>query len=134
MQASFLKSFSSLDSVFTFVGTGLDELQISRDASFATQLAIEELFTNMVKYSGQTADEVGISLRRDGNRLVVELTEHGDAPFDPTAAPDVDVSLPLAERKVGGLGIHLVRSLVNEMTYSHGDGQSRITLVKHLEP
>lgn len=134
MQASFQRSFSSLDSVFTFVETGLDELQIPRDVSFAMQVAIEELFTNMVKYGDQTADEVDISLLRDGNRLVVELTNHGDVLFDPTSAPDVDVSLPLAERKVGGLGIHLVRSMVNEMTYSHGDGQSRITLIKHLEP
>lgn len=134
MQASFQKSFSSLDSVFTFVGTGLDELQIPGDASFAAQLAIEELFTNMVKYGSQTDDEVEISLQRDGPRLVVVITEHGDLPFDPTSAPDVDVSLPLAERNVGGLGIHLVRSLIDEITYSHGEGRNCITLIKNLEP
>jgi len=133
MLASFRKSISSLDAVFAFVGTGLDELQIPREASFAAQLAIEELFTNMVKYGCQTDDEVGISLRRDVNRLVVELTEQADIPFDPTGAPDVDLSLPLTERKVGGLGIHLIRSLIDEMSYTHGDGQSRITLIKNLE-
>ena len=134
MEASFRKSFSSLDAMFAFVGTGLDELHISSDASFAAQLAIEELFTNMVKYGGQSGGEVGISLQRDDDRLVVVLTDRGDTPFDPTMRPAADVSLPLAERKVGGLGIHLVRSLIDRISYSYADGRHSITLIKNLEP
>ncbi|MGA9118119.1 MAG: ATP-binding protein [Bacteroidota bacterium] len=134
MQSSFPREFTSLAQVFAFVDKALGELRVSPEGAYAAQLAVEELFTNIVKYGQPTSDEVTISLKRDSGRLVVELTDRGDIPFDPTAAPEVDTSLKLEERKVGGLGIHLIRNLMDEIRYTYSNGRNRITLIKNLEP
>ncbi len=132
-QSHFPKDFASLDEIFSFVGAALGDLKVSRDVSFAVELSIEELFTNMVKYGRGAGVDVMISIRRESRRLVVELIDTTDAPFDPAQVPQAETSLPLEDRKVGGLGIHLVRTLMDELHSSHANGLNSITLIKNLE-
>jgi serine/threonine-protein kinase RsbW len=133
-QSSFRKKFSSLDNVFDFIGRSLETLHVTDEVSYAVQLSIEELFTNMVKYGQDSPEGVSIAIRREKEKLIIDLTERADVPFQVADAPDVDTSLPLEERKVGGLGIHLVRSLMDELHSEYADGLNRITLIKNLEP
>jgi len=98
------------------------------------QILVEELLTNLVKYGfapEAARGEAEIALRLQGDRVTLEFTDDG-MPFDPVAAPAPDLDLPAEARPVGGLGLHLVRSLVEQARYERVDGRNRTTLVRRL--
>jgi serine/threonine-protein kinase RsbW len=134
MERSFKRAIASLDQVFAFVGEALADLNVPPEPAFAVELAIEEFFTNMVKYNTESRDDILLILKRDDDRLTVEMVDSGGHPFDPTSAKDPDTSLPLAERRVGGLGIHLVKTLMDDLRYQYDGGRNTITFSKNLEP
>jgi len=94
-------------------------------------LTMEELFTNMVKYA-PSAEPVRIDMTRLPDGVEVAMTEYDVDPFDVTQAPDVDVGLPIERRRPGGLGLHLIRRLVDAMDYEYSaEGRrARITFRK----
>jgi anti-sigma regulatory factor (Ser/Thr protein kinase) len=98
--------------------------------------AIEELFTNMVKYGRPGGNEVELALARIAGGVDVALTDYDVEPFDPTRAPDADVTLPIEQRTPGGLGIHLTRRLVEGLEYRYVPErrEARITFRKTGEP
>ncbi|MFO1281659.1 MAG: SpoIIE family protein phosphatase [Burkholderiales bacterium] len=91
-------------------------------------LAIEELFTNMVKYSRSAAAEVRLDLLAVDGGIEVTLVDSDVDAFDPTQAPDVDTSLPIERRRPGGLGLHLVRKLVADYRYDYAKAARRSTI------
>jgi anti-sigma regulatory factor (Ser/Thr protein kinase) len=95
-------------------------------------LAVEELFTNMVKYSARSKTEVRIELTGIDGGVEVTLTDYDVDPFDVTKSPDVDVNRPLDQRRPGGLGLHLIRRLLDSVEYEYTEEtrQSRITFRK----
>ncbi len=100
---------------------------------YAVDLAIEEVFTNMVKYNASGRTEVRVSLSVRDDDVVVTLTDFDAVRFDPIAeGPDVDINRPLADRKEGGLGIHLVKQMMDSIEYSHQNRTGTITLRKRL--
>ena len=84
----------------------------------AVDLALEELFTNMVKY-GSSVTDIVVEIARVPGGAEVTLIEEGAGHFDPLAAPRVDVRAPIEQRNPGGLGLHLVRELVDFVDYRH---------------
>jgi anti-sigma regulatory factor (Ser/Thr protein kinase) len=104
------------------------------DALHAFQVAFDELLTNVVMHAdGPAAEPIEILLKRDA-RQVTAVLRYRASPYDPTAraAPDVDASL--AERDVGGLGVHLVRTLMERFEHRHVDGWNEITLARGRDP
>jgi serine/threonine-protein kinase RsbW len=94
-------------------------------------LAVDEAVSNIIAhgYQGQ-GGTVEIEVSRDGDALVIRLRDEA-APFDPTSVPPPDLTLPLAQRAAGGLGIHLIRQLMDEMTHRVTlQGGNELTLVK----
>ncbi len=99
------------------------------DLVFKLNLVLEELGVNIVNYSGATGD-IEISLASDSERVTVEITDDG-RPFNPLIDQESpDVSAPLGDRPIGGLGIHLVRSMMDEMRYSREDGRNKLAISK----
>lgn len=99
------------------------------DLTFKMNLVLEELGVNIVNYSGATGD-IEISLASDGERVTVEISDDG-RPFNPLTDLDPpDVDAPLGERPIGGLGFHLVRTLMDELHYSRQDGKNRLAMTK----
>jgi serine/threonine-protein kinase RsbW len=133
MKRRFTKASASMTDVFAFVDESLAAQNAGPSAAYAVQLAIEELFTNMVKYSPGGRNEVTIGIEKDGDRLVVTLVDEDVEPFDMTNNADVDTSKPLQERRVGGLGVHLVKKMVDEFHYRYENRSSIITITKKLE-
>jgi serine/threonine-protein kinase RsbW len=133
MHRSFRREVSALDDVFRFTSEFVDANQIDDSVSFAMNLAIEELFTNIIKYSADSGNDVSIHLDIAAGDLVIKITDFDVEAFDMTAAERVDVDKSLEDRKVGGIGLHLVRNMVDKITYEYKDRKACITLVKHLE-
>ncbi len=133
MDKKFKRDLSSLDDIFKFIDefsvkTGLDESVV-----FTINLVVEELFTNMIKYTSENINEILLELKKNGDDLIIHLTDFDVDPFDITKTAEVDTKQSLEERRVGGLGIHLVKQMIDKIEYEYKDRQSKIILIKHLE-
>jgi sigma-B regulation protein RsbU (phosphoserine phosphatase) len=97
------------------------------------RLAIEEAVVNVIDYAYPDGKEGDIELRMmsDGKRLKVMITDSG-VPFDPTTKEKADTSLAVEERQVGGLGILLVREIMDVINYERSDGKNILTLIKNI--
>jgi anti-sigma regulatory factor (Ser/Thr protein kinase) len=93
---------------------------------------VEELFTNMVKYSPESSADVRIDVAAVDGGVEVTITDYDVEPFDVTQAPVVDTTLPIERRRPGGLGLHLVRKLADSLDYHYSETgrRSRITFRK----
>ncbi len=111
-----------------------EEFRIPATIAMKFNVIFEELLNNIVTYAYSDDDEHDIEVRMGlaGKRLTVIIIDDG-VPFNPLGAeaPDTDVSLE--EREIGGLGIHLVRNLMDDVSYHRQIGRNVMTLVKHLE-
>jgi len=137
MNRIFKRELDQLGVVFSFLDGFADEIDVGMPVVLPLRLAIEELFTNMVLHNVEGNSDITISLDRDGDKIVVVLTDHDVAvPFDPTRSKEVDTTADLEDREAGGLGIHLVKRMVDEIHYHYSarTQQSRITLIKSVNP
>jgi anti-sigma regulatory factor (Ser/Thr protein kinase) len=96
-------------------------------------LALEEAFTNIVNYAFNDKDPhaIGVDITRREKRLEIRITDDG-RPYDPTAREDPDVALPAEDRKVGGLGIFLIKKIMDEVVYRRENEKNILTLIKSL--
>jgi serine/threonine-protein kinase RsbW len=129
----FPRDFDALDHIFEFISEFFVANAIEESNSFDVQLIIEELFTNLVKYSKGGTHEIPIRLKKTGEHLEIRLTDVDVEAFDMTLMPEVDTQKRISEKKVGGLGLHLVRKMAEDISYEYVDRQSRITILKRLE-
>ena len=127
-ERTFPRAMGSLEPVFAFVTEFASAQQLSPSATNDLMLIAEELFTNCVKYGGGPSG-VAIGLDRRAAEVTFRIVDHGAAPFDPTAAPEVDTLAPIEARRAGGLGIHLVRSIARELRYAREGGANVVTAV-----
>lgn len=101
---------------------------------FETNIALEELLTNIISYGyeDEQAHDIALRLSDATHELTIEMEDDG-RPFNPLEKPNPDVTLPLEEREVGGLGIHFVRQFMTDLVYQRAEGKNRITLKKKHE-
>jgi anti-sigma regulatory factor (Ser/Thr protein kinase) len=104
-------------------------LSLSPKTTYALQLCLEEVVVNIVSYAFEpgTMHDVHVALRRDGAGIVAEVTDDG-RPFDPLSHQESEPARDLASAQIGGLGIKLVRSFANSITYQRVDSLNRLTL------
>jgi anti-sigma regulatory factor (Ser/Thr protein kinase) len=133
MRRGFDRSIGSLDEVFDFLDHSLSGTEIGERCRMVLHLAVEELFTNMVKYNPGSARQIAIEVGMRNGHAWVELIDPDTDPFDPTTAASVDVSGPIHERKRGGLGLHLVRSMVDDFDYQYQGREMRLSVTTRLE-
>lgn len=129
----FTAKFEFLDEIRDFVG------KIAHDGGFGTrdvyniQLATDEAASNIIEhaYEGVSDGILELSCGMQGDVLKIILVDHGE-PFDPSVIPVPDLKADLSERKIGGLGIFLMRRLMDEVHYdSHPELNSNtLTMIK----
>ena len=117
--ARFARSFDSLPAIFGFTAEAFARAGVDPGLRQDVDFALEELFTNMVKYSAASEADVRIELTPIEGGVEVTLTDYDVEPFDVTKAPDVDVGLPIEQRRPGGLGLHLIRRLLDSIEYEY---------------
>lgn len=96
---------------------------------YAVQLALEEVLSNVVRHGFADLErhEIEIEMRVGVRGVEIEIVDDG-RDFDPIVAPDPDLSAPLAERRAGGLGLHMLRAYVREMRYERRGDRNALRL------
>lgn len=132
MSGEFAREYGAIDEVFSLIDRFMAEHEVAEAPRYSITLAIEELFTNMVKYNPETHAPVQLHLRRDEKSVSAILVDPDSRPFDVSQARQVDVKASIEQRRPGGLGIFLVHQLMDEVRYDFRDGETRITLIKSV--
>jgi anti-sigma regulatory factor (Ser/Thr protein kinase) len=101
----------------------------SADLVFKINIVLDELATNIVKYGGKVS-EIEVSLSSEEEVVTVEITDDGQS-FDPlTEAPEPDLDSSLNERRIGGLGVFFVRSMMDDLQYRREQGKNHLAFKK----
>ena len=114
-----------------FIDTFAEEAGIDFSLVMSLQLALEEAVVNVMEYAYPkgTMGKVLITASVEGNDLEFVISDSGKA-FDPTAKAEVNVDLGVEDRPIGGLGIHLVRNIMDSVAYERKNGKNILTLRK----
>ncbi len=107
---------------------------LSHEVGFAAKLALEELLTNTISYGygDKSAQFIEIQLEVRGDQLIIRTADDGLA-FDPRTAKEPNTQSSLEDREIGGLGVHLVKNLMDGFEYRYKDGKNHVTLRKSLK-
>ena len=103
---------------------GLDD-----SAAWPLHVALDEILSNIVRHSqtGPKAGRIDVMIERRGDAVDMTVTDDGPA-FDPLQLPEPDVTARFEERQPGGLGVHLVRKLIDRVEYTRAGGRNRLTM------
>jgi anti-sigma regulatory factor (Ser/Thr protein kinase) len=132
MHKKFVRSYDSLKEIFEFTEAFFEAENVAAAERFPVHFAMEELFTNMVKYNPGNDSDILLDVDRDEKNVTVTITDFDVGRFDVTKERKVDTESPLPDRPVGGLGLHLIRHMVDTLDYHYSDRQSRITFTKGI--
>ncbi len=128
----------NLTQVLAFVDGHLEAAECSPKAQTQIEVAVEELFVNIASYayapgSGQATVRIAMEPGTDAapERVAITLKDRG-VPYDPLAKPDPDITLSAEDRKIGGLGIYMVKKTMDDICYEYRDGQNVLTIKKAL--
>ena len=116
-----------------FVDEVGEEFSLTPDVIFNLNLVLEEAVVNVINYAYPKEDHewIYLSAKLQDGSVVFVLTDTGKE-FDPTMAPEADVTLSAEDRPIGGLGIFLIRQIMNEVKYERIEGKNVLTLGKKL--
>ena len=100
------------------------------DLVFRVNLVLEELVLNIIDYGQDGRDpDIALEIESDVDVIRIELSDRG-RPFDPlTEAPEPDLTSPVDQRSMGGLGVHLTKTLMDEVRYSREASRNRLSIV-----
>ncbi len=117
----------------SFIKSAIAKLDIEASLARQLRLAVEEAVVNVIEYAYPigTDGDITIKLMSDGHNLRFQIIDAG-VPFDPTKKEKTDTTLSIEDRQVGGLGILLVRELMDTINYERVDGKNILTLIKYL--
>lgn len=124
---------SEISRLYEFIEELGSDFSLSPDIVFNLNLVLEEAVVNIINYAYPKEDHESIylSAKMHEGSIVLVLTDTGKE-FDPTAVPEADVTLSADDRQIGGLGIFLIRQIMNEVRYERIDGKNVLTLEKKL--
>ena len=122
----------NLDKVNEFVHNSISDLQFTKKSVMQLDLIVEEIFINIASYA--YAPKTGlVKILSDVKDEFVSLTFiDSGVPYNPLEQSDPDINLSAEERDIGGLGIFLTKSLVDDISYRYVDGQNVLQLTKSL--
>ena len=133
-EISIKNQVSELERVNQFVEEIGEELNLDMELQMNLNLVMEEMVSNVIFYAyPQEVDaEIELVAKSDGKELTFVLTDQGRE-FDPTAKEDADPNVNPAEREIGGMGIFIVKNIMNQVTYQRLEGNNLLTMTKGIE-
>ena len=124
----------NITAITEFINAELEAHGCSPKARVQIDVAADELFANVVQHAyaplvGMVTVRVNVS--EDDRTARITFIDSG-RPFDPLSAPEPDISLPVEQRGVGGLGLFLVKKTMDDLIYEYRDGKNIVTIVKRF--
>ena len=132
MQQRFERSLDELKAIVAMAKTFFDQHGLDPALRNVVDLAVEELFVNMVTYNSESSENILIEMSPVSDGIEVSLTDFNVERFDPRNVPEVDINAPLEERTPHGLGLYLVSKMVDSIHYEYKNRESRITFRKKV--
>ena len=127
-------TIENIEKVTDFVNEELEKLDCPMKAQIQIDVAIDELFGNIAHYAYNPnvgTATIRMEVVQDPMAVVLTFIDHG-IPYDPLAKEDPDIKLSAEERKIGGLGIYMVKKSMDEITYEYKAGQNILRIKKNL--
>lgn len=127
---------NSIEELATAI-SALEEFAVSSHldeaAAQAAEVVLDEMLSNIIRYGqvGPGLDPIILELYLDAGSLVICISDCG-MPYNPFDRPPPDLDLPLEEREPGGLGVHLVKNLMDQCDYEYRDERNVVTMRKAL--
>ena len=126
---------AALETVNAFIQEKLESINCPKRAKMQMMLAVEEIFVNISSYAyhpevGQA--EVGVDIDGDPPTVTIRFLDQG-RPFNPLEKPDADITLSAQDREIGGLGILLVKKIMDQVDYVYENGRNILTIKKEIE-
>ena len=125
---------SEISKLQLFVDEIGEELNLAFDVTFNLNLVLEEAISNIIMYAypKDETQTLTIVAKTQDNNLIFVITDSGKE-FDPTQIPDADITLSAEDRQIGGLGIFLIRQIMNKVEYQRIDNKNILTLSKEYK-
>lgn len=127
-------STDNLSVIRDFIRSAANEAGFDNDTSGKIVLAADEACTNIIKHAYKFSEKgkIGINVSVKSNKFTIAITDSGEH-FNSTSIPEPDLKKYYQEKKVGGLGMFLMKKLMDEVKYSQpNDKKNKVTLVKYL--
>jgi anti-sigma regulatory factor (Ser/Thr protein kinase) len=127
-------TIENVETVTRFVEEQLEEVECSAKARMQINLAIDELFSNIANYAYNPETgpaTVRVEVTKEPLEVLITFIDEGVA-YDPLAKDDPDITLSAEERKIGGLGIFLVKKSMDEVNYEYENGRNILSIRKEL--
>ena len=126
----------NLNLIMAFLDERLDAWGCPMRKRMAIELAVEEVYVNIANYayapgSGEATMRAELETSDAARTIVITFIDQG-IPFNPLTSEEPDVSLPVDERKIGGLGIFLVKKTMNAVEYRYENGSNILTIRKKM--
>lgn len=127
-------SMEHLSGVMSLTGRFLKEAGCGEDDRRHIEISVEEIFTNIVSYAYEKGDgmvwiEWDVREREEEQKEVVIRFQDEGAPYDPFARKDPDLTLPIEDRPVGGLGVYMVKQFMDDASHCYERGRN-VTVIK----
>ncbi|HEY8131671.1 MAG TPA: ATP-binding protein, partial [Thermoanaerobaculia bacterium] len=133
LSAIFRRDINELAKVFDLVGRFFAATSVDDAVRYPVELAAEEIFTNLVRHNASGGPKIEVRLRLEDDELSLSVTDFDAPRFDiEHDAPATDVGQPLEKRKPGGLGVFLVKTMMDRVEYRHENGNGTVTLYKRV--
>jgi serine/threonine-protein kinase RsbW len=125
---------SEIDTLREHLERCAESIGLSKKCTFEINLALEELFINIFSYgfTDNTEHWIKIKISHDDGALIIRIEDDG-VPFNPIAAEKPDIESPPEERKIGGLGIHLIKEFMDEIAYERIGNHNFLTMKKTIQ-
>jgi anti-sigma regulatory factor (Ser/Thr protein kinase) len=135
VSGEFRREVAALAEVFAFLDEFAGGHRVDERTAFCINLVVEELFTNMVRHNQGGGETITVSIERQDDHIQLELVDTDVEPFDPRSVEVPPVNAGIDDRRPGGLGIYLVKKMVDLLDYDYEtEGRKmRITVTKSLE-
>ena len=125
----FKADVAELDNLFEYSSRLLKILEFTSREITLINTALEEIFVNVAKYAYDASGTVEVSLTNDKSRVIFVFKDSGK-PFNPLNREDPNINASSDEREIGGLGIFMVKKIMDEVHYEYKDNHNILTLIK----